>query len=204
MPRCRSCKTCPRTPLSSAPAVFASCCSLRCCRIRRRCSRTSPLATHCASFDRASAGSDPSQFFCAPMLLHETGGCDSTGAHRHAEKSSGGRAAPRRSHGLTHNRSKQGGGGCTGTTILVQRQALCTLHATPRLMMIDLLEHEVQPCLFAGLLIFNAEDVALNSGIEFTVRLFRRGNKTGFVHVLGIFCTTRNKTRVETTRRRWQ
>ena len=56
--------------------------------------------------------------------------------------------------------------------------------ATPRVFIDDLLSQRVQPVAFAGLYVFNAENVSDNSGIEFAVRLYRLGNTTGFVRAI--------------------
>ena len=60
----------------------------------------------------------------------------------------------------------------------------CCVHGTPRIMMNDLLNHKIDTGLFGGMLIFHTEDISLHSGIEFSVRLFRRGNSKGFVHLI--------------------
>ena len=48
----------------------------------------------------------------------------------------------------------------------------------------DLLNHKIDTGLFGGMLIIHTEDISLHSGIEFSVRLFRRGNSKGFVHLI--------------------
>ena len=57
-------------------------------------------------------------------------------------------------------------------------------HTTSRLFVNDLLERNVRVTSFAGVLVFNVEDVSLNLGTEFAVRLFRSANANGFVHAI--------------------
>ena len=55
---------------------------------------------------------------------------------------------------------------------------------TALILIIDSLEHEINPGAFAGILFFDPTEVFRHSGIEFSLRLFHRGNPQVFVHLI--------------------
>lgn len=64
---------------------------------------------------------------------------------------------------------------------LVLYRSAGSLYVTPRILVVDLLMEKIPPEAFAGIFVMNAERVCDNSGVEFVIRLYRKGNKSGFV-----------------------
>lgn len=52
---------------------------------------------------------------------------------------------------------------------------------TSRILLVDLLRHRLAPDKISGLLIYDADEVTDTSQTAFIIRLFRKGNPTGFV-----------------------
>lgn len=55
---------------------------------------------------------------------------------------------------------------------------------TPRIFVVDLLSHVVDPKKISGIVVMHAEQVTASSTISFILRLFRQSNKTGFIKAL--------------------
>eukprot|EP00884_Botryococcus_braunii_P016200 jgi/Botrbrau1/3263/Bobra.174_1s0034.1 len=76
----------------------------------------------------------------------------------------------------------------TADTPTVQRSEMCRIEAavfvTTRILVVDMLSACLQPHQVAGVIVLNAHKVTDTSGEGFALRLFRAGNKKGFVRAL--------------------